>query len=154
MIFSSLKVAANDSIYPQAIRTALEYLRSKDFTAVAVGTYPIQGKDMYAMVMDVETKPVEEKKPEAHKRFIDVQYVCSGNEKLGYCLNTPAQTLVEGNDAKDLYFFADPAQENFVIATDGCYSIFFPEDLHRPGCMIEKPEKIRKVVVKINLDCL
>ena len=39
-----------------------------------------------------------------------------------------------------------------ILATKGCYNIFFPNDIHRPGCMVEHPGKVRKVVVKVSMD--
>ena len=42
--------------------------------------------------------------------------------------------------------------ETFSIATKGCYNIF-PNDIHRPGCMVGTPWKgEREVVVKVSMD--
>jgi YhcH/YjgK/YiaL family protein len=35
--------------------------------------------------------------------------------------------------------------------TEGSYAIFFPQDVHRPGCIKNKATPIRKVVVKVAL---
>ena len=48
------------------------------------GVYEIQGKDIYAQVFDAETGSVEEKRPESHKNYLDVQFLASGEEKLGF----------------------------------------------------------------------
>lgn len=62
MIYSSFR--ANDDLkkYPEAVRTALEYLKSKDFTKMEVGTYPIQGKDIYALVQEITTCPIGQRR--------------------------------------------------------------------------------------------
>ena len=38
--------------------------------------------------------------------------------------------------------------------TDGCYAIFFPEDVHRPCCQMGQAEDVKKIVLKIRVDTL
>ena len=46
-------------------------------------------------------------------------------------------------------------QADVVHAVKGCYAVFFPNDVHRPGvCVDGKPLDYRKVVVKVSLDLL
>ena len=132
MISSSIYTNEDLGKYPEGIQKALEYLMSRDFTQMEPGTYAIDGKDIYAMVMDITTCASADKRPEIHKKYADVQFVAKGREMLG--------------------FAPDVGDESFLIATKGCYNIFFPNDIHRPGCMVEHPGKVRKVVVKVSMD--
>ncbi len=59
----------------RGIQKALEYLMSRDFTQMEPGTYAIDGKDIYAMVMDITTCASADKRPEIHKKYADVQFV-------------------------------------------------------------------------------
>lgn len=154
MIFSSIH--ANDDIkkYPQAIQTAIEYLKANDFTAMETGVYEIQGKDIYAQVMDAQTGAYEEKRPEVHEKYIDVQFLASGREKLGFTPDTGSYEVDERFDERDLIFYKSVENEGFIEATPGCYSIFFPADVHRPGIAAAEPMKIRKVVVKVSVALL
>ncbi|WP_250694922.1 YhcH/YjgK/YiaL family protein, partial [Escherichia coli] len=34
------------------------------------------------------------------------------------------------------------------------YPIFFPQDVHRPGCIMQTASEIRKIVVKVALTAL
>ena len=61
-----------------------ERTMSNDFVNMEPGVYEIQGKDIYAQVFDAETGSVEEKRPESHKNYLDVQFLASGEEKLGF----------------------------------------------------------------------
>ena len=88
MIFSSIYAKDDAKKYPKAIQTALDYLKTHDFTAMETGVYEIQGKDIYAQVMDAQTGAVEEKRPEVHEKFVDVQFLASGKEKLGFTPDT------------------------------------------------------------------
>ena len=84
MIFSSFASGDDSSKYPKGIRIALDYLKCTDFESMEPGTYPIDGDDIYAEVKDLDTAPAEERKMETHKRYIDVQYVVTGKEKMGF----------------------------------------------------------------------
>lgn len=154
MIYSSFRADDDLQKYPPAIRIALDYLRKKDFSQMEKGTYPIQGKDIYALVQEITTCPVEEKKPESHEKYVDVQYVVEGRERLGFLPDAKKYPIVSSKEENDIYFYENVEGESFVIAQDGDYSIFFPNDIHRPGCMVDRPEKVRKVVVKVSVDVL
>jgi YhcH/YjgK/YiaL family protein len=154
MIYSSIYGTDDISKYPHVIQEAIEYLKSNDFTTMEPGTYVIKGKDMYALVMDIVTAPVEDKKPETHKQYIDVQFVATGVEKLGFTTDTGNYSIIDAKEENDIYFYGAIENESFIISEKGCYSIFFPSDIHRPACMALEPAKVRKVVVKINKDLI
>jgi YhcH/YjgK/YiaL family protein len=154
MIYSSIYGADDISKYPQVIQEAIEYLKSNDFTTMEPGTYVMKGKDMYALVMDIVTSPVEDKKPETHKQYIDVQFVAAGVEKLGFTTDTGNYSIIDAKEENDIYFYGTIENESFIISEKGCYSIFFPSDIHRPACMVLEPAKVRKVVVKIKKDLI
>ena len=66
------------------LKTARINLKSNDFVNMEPGVYEIEGKDIYAQVFDAETGSVEEKRPDSHKNYLDVQFLASGEEKLGF----------------------------------------------------------------------
>ena len=154
MIFSSIYAKDDDKKYPQAIRTALDYLKSHDFTKMEAGVYEIQGNEIYAQVFDAETAPAEAKRPEIHEKFIDVQFLASGRERLGFAPDTGNYEVDERLDEKDLIFYKAVETESFVEAVPGCYSIFFPSDVHRPAVAAGEPMQVRKVVVKVSVALL
>lgn len=51
-------------------------------------------------------------------------------------------------------FFDSVKEETFITLKGGDYLVLFPEDIHRPGLMVEEPAKIKKVVVKVNMDLI
>ena len=54
-----------------------------------------------------------------------------------------------------LYYQENPKSGEVMLQmTPGTYAIFFPEDVHRPFCQIDKPERVKKIVVKIAIDSL
>lgn len=154
MIFSSIYAKDDVNKYPKAIQTAIEYLKSNDFVAMEPGVYEIQGKDIYAQVFDTETGVAAERRPEVHEKYIDVQFLASGEEKLGFTPDTGKYEVDERIDERDLIFYKSVENEGFIVATPGCYSMFFPEDVHRPAVAVNEPMKVRKVVVKVSVALL
>lgn len=151
MIFSSIYAAGGWDKYPEAIQTALQYLKDHDFTNMETGVYEIRGKEIYAQVMDAVTGPAEEKRPEVHEKYIDVQFLAAGKERLGFTPDTGKYEVAERLEEKDLIFYKSVDNEGYIEATPGCYSIFFPEDVHRPAVAAGEPMAIRKVVVKVSV---
>lgn len=154
MIFSSIYAKDDWGKYPKAIQTALEYLKANDFTKMETGVYEIQGKEIYAQVMDATTGPAAEKRPEVHEKFVDVQFLASGRERLGFTPDLGTYEVAERFDERDLIFYKSVENEGFVEATPGCFSIFFPADVHRPGVAADESMTIRKVVVKVSVALL
>lgn len=154
MIFSSIYAKDDCKKYPQAIQTAIEYLKKNDFTKMEPGVYEIQGKDIYAQVFDAMTEPADRKRPEVHEKFVDVQFLASGKERLGFTADTGSYKVAERNDDRDLIFYESVDNEGFICAVPGCYSIFFPNDVHRPAVEWDGPMTVRKVVVKVSVELL
>ena len=88
MIIGNMKEAASGfGRYPVAVREALEFLRSHDFTTMEDGKYPIHGEDSVAILQRYETREPDSGKPEAHRRYVDVQYIVrrsGGNGLVSY----------------------------------------------------------------------
>jgi YhcH/YjgK/YiaL family protein len=154
MIFSS--IYSNDDCfkYPVAIQKAIQYLRDNDFNKMEPGVYEIDGKRMYAQVFDAIPKPAEELRPEVHEKYIDVQYIASGKEGIGFCVDEGNFEVDERIEERDLIFYKGVQNESFITAIGGCYSIFFPNDVHRPSIRIDDFTSVRKVVVKVSLELL
>lgn len=152
MIFGDLKhLDKEKNIYPEAILKALEYLRNTNFENLENGCYEIVGQDIFAKVFEIETASIDEKKPETHEKYIDIQYSLEGKEIIGFTRKTGEEQIYENFLENDDNVFYDKAvkDEAYLIMNKGTFAIFFPNDIHRPGCNYKKSERIRKVVVKV-----
>ena len=149
MIFTSIYSNDDYKAYPEIIRKMIEYLKANDFVNMEPGVYELQGKDLYAQVFDAETGSIEEKKPESHKDYLDIQFLVSGEEKLGFTPYSEKYEVEEYIKERDLIFYKNVENEGFVHAVPGCISVFFPCDIHRPAVAANNPMTIRKVVIKI-----
>ena len=135
---------------PEDILRGLKFLAETDIAALPAGRVDIDGDRLFALIQDYETVPKAEKRPESHASYIDIQYVASGREVIGYAPlagnNPVAEDLLE---SRDVQFFATVADETDLVLGTGAYAVFHPTDIHRPGCAAGAPAKVRKVVVKI-----
>ena len=131
----------------------LTYLLETDFSKVANGEYPLDGEKLFARVNTYETEPKAEKRPESHARYIDIQYLGEGCEKIWYCARTEKNVVTEDRSADDLFFYEDAAEKDVVTMEAGTFAIFFPWELHRPGCHAKhEGSRVQKIVVKVLAD--
>ena len=155
MIFSRILAKEDLLRCPKAIQKAVLYVAQTDFDALEDGRQEIDGERMFANVFHLTSKPKEKIPLEGHKEYADVQFWLSGCEWCGVAPRTGKENCIEAQKDRDLYFFDKGEGESFLYAQPGCYAVFFPDDLHRPGiCVDGDPETYRKVVVKIRMDLL
>ena len=155
MIFSSVQSKEDLARCPQAIQKAVLYAMQTDFDALEDGRQEIDGDRIFANLFHLTSQPAENVFPEGHKKYADVQFWLSGEEWCGVAPRTGKEVCAEAHEDRDLYFFEKTEGESYLYARPGCYAVFFPDDLHRPGiCADGKPTEYRKVVVKVRLDLL
>lgn len=150
MIFDQLK---NAELYFQIndrFRKAFDYLRSNDFDNIEPGKYEIDGEDIYAIVQQYDTKPMSSGKWEAHKKYIDIQFMVSGKEKMGYSHKNKMIVTHEYNSDKDALYLK--GEGNFLVAEAGYFAVFFPTDVHMPCIAINLSTPVKKVVIKVKSD--
>ena len=137
-----------DALGPR-IKQALDYLRQTDLAAIEPGKYPLDGHDVYASVQQYTTKPKDEGRWEAHRRYIDVQYVVNGAEQIGYA-HLSRLTAGEYDADKDLLRLT--GHGDLVSMPSGTFMLLLPEDAHMPGLAVDAPSPVKKIVVKIAVE--
>lgn len=110
-------------------------------------TYPLEnGRFFTARGV---TEPAEGGNAEAHRKYLDVQYLIKGEELVGWA---PLETMTpvdEFNTEKDVGFYSGP-MDLFRIAEGYCY-VAFPEDGHMPTRHVDTPTEFTKIVVKLKV---
>ena len=149
MIIDSIKNISVYSFENKNINKALEFLRDTDFGLQSDGRYDIDGDKIYALVNTYDTKEREHCYLEAHKKYIDVQFVAKGTEMLGY-LNYNGQNQHKAYDEeKDFMLFDE--EPSFIKFSENMFAVLFPDDLHMPGIKFETVTKVKKIVIKVKL---
>jgi YhcH/YjgK/YiaL family protein len=133
------------------LAAAFDYLRKTDLDRVEPGTHEIDGRRMYVMAQEYETKPMEKGRWESHRKYIDVQYVHRGAELFGYA---SLRDLKAGpyDEAKDFHSLEGEGKGDFFRLGEGVFVILFPQDGHMPGMAISAPQPVKKFVVKVAID--
>ncbi|MEW6195326.1 MAG: YhcH/YjgK/YiaL family protein, partial [Bacteroidota bacterium] len=117
MIFDILKHAELYFPLHEKMKVAFDYLRNNDFDNIEPGNYEIDGEDVYAIVQQYDSKPLSAGKWEAHKKYLDIQYVHSGKEKMGYSNSQKMIVTQEYSSYNDIMFLK--GEGNFLIAEAG-----------------------------------
>ncbi len=133
----------------EAFGMAMDFLKTTDFSACTPGEVIEAGRGVRAEIQEYTTKPTDQCRFESHRKYFDIQYVCSGEEMMGY---TPQRELEPDggyDEDSDLEFYKEPASPGYIHLRAGDYAIVSPDDGHKPRCIGEAPCVVRKIVVKV-----
>lgn len=129
---------------------AFAFLRDSDLLNMAPGKHPIDGNNVYASVTEGPAKDFQNTKCETHVKYIDIQYVIKGKEKMGVSPAAEVATITPYDSTKDVAFH-DCKESKFFEAVPGTFFIFFPSDAHRPGIKADGFDIVKKIVIKIRV---
>ena len=146
MIYDTLDhLEAYRGVHPGVMR-GLELLRDTDFSQWEDGRHEIDGERLFILLQSYETK-LQNDTPEAHRKYIDIQYLLSGQEQIGV---TDAARLreIRRDEAADFVGFEGPV-ECWAPMRPGDLLIVFPEDVHMVKVQYQGPSHVEKAVFKI-----
>lgn len=129
----------------------LKYLQDTDFSKTENGKYEILEDKVFAIVQEYTSKPITECKFEAHKKYIDIQYIVKGEEKIGVSDLSDFKELTPYNEEKDIIFLSSDKKAEFIKLQEKEFMILTPEDAHMPSIAEGKPNYVKKVVVKVHI---
>ncbi|MDH4202453.1 MAG: YhcH/YjgK/YiaL family protein [Phycisphaerae bacterium] len=136
----------------QRIAIGLALLNEESVRDAMPGKYEVDGENLFYIVDEYETKPVEEGRLEIHRKYLDIQYIVSGAECIG---TAPLAGLIEEapyDGEKDLAFYQYTPDMSRLHLHKGMFAIFWPNEPHMPGRSINNPEKVKKIVVKVRME--
>ena len=148
MIFDTLKNVDNYKGLGR-VYNALKFLSETDFSKIELGRYELDGDNIFYMVQSYDTDP-DKTISEAHKKYIDIQYMVEGEEIIGVADISEDKELTEAKEENDVWFY-DCKTEPLTLSA-GKYMVLYPNDLHCPGVATKgKALTCRKVVVKVKV---
>jgi len=133
------------------LRSAFEFLEQHaDGSGLEPGRTEIDGDRVYALVIDFEPKPPAECRFETHPQHIDVIYLVAGAETIGYAPEADLGPVVDEDKALGTRFYADPEEyASMKLRAGGLVCVCYPEDGHKPFCLLDPAAPARKIVVKV-----
>ncbi len=150
MVLDRIENAERYETLHTGFKKAFDFIRNNDLASLETGRYEIDGDSVFALVQSYNTAAVSEKQIEAHRNYIDIQYMISGEEMIGYTGSQNLTVTVPYSSEKDIEFYSHK-NTTFCYLEPGTFSIFFPEDPHMPCCQVKEgnPVEARKLVLKI-----
>jgi biofilm protein TabA len=133
----------------EPFQRAFAFLRETDLAQLPVGRIELDGKNLYVLIQEYSSKLPGTGKWEAHKRYIDVQYIIHGSERMGYAMLARLQQGTY-DPAKDFVPLAGDG--DWVTLNSGDFMVLYPNDGHMPGMAIDVPAPVKKAVVKIAIE--
>lgn len=136
-------------ILNNSFKIGFEYLTKENLEDLPYGKHNIN-ENISIIKETYDTLYLGETFWEAHEKFIDIQFILNGEEKIAY---SPINILNEivYNNKNDLKILKGEVK-SFIHLKNNDFAIFFPEDAHMSGL---SPEEIRvaveKVIIKIKI---
>ena len=148
MILDKIEHLETYASISERLAKGLQLLTTMDFSAMDTGRYEVEGDDLYFMIQSYQSKEKNDT-PEAHKAYIDIQYLLSGEELVGVGALSDMMEVVDANPEKDFWLYRGPLTN--VKIGNGYFIVLFPQDAHAPGIAADVPAPVRKVVVKVRI---
>ncbi len=149
MILDKIENADLYAALSENLKKGFDFLKNTNLLNAEIGKHEIDGKNVFALVSEYESKAHQDCRLEAHRTYADIQYIVSGKEAIGFAPLNNQTVTAEYNAEKDIVFFSGETEQLTVEA--GMFAVFFPQDVHRPCMQIDGPAKVKKVVVKVKM---
>lgn len=139
--------------HPQLRRleVAFRFLERADLKTLPAGKHAIDEK-AYALVDKSPTLPLEKSEFEAHRKYIDVHYVLSGQAMTGFAPVEKLMVIKPYDKEADAASYSVPKNYSELRMTPGKFAVFFPGAGHMPWCHLDGPHDVHRVVVKVQHD--
>jgi len=133
-----------------SLRRAFDFLQVCDLLQLPDGRVEIDGDRVFALVQRYETVRTDAPKYECHRKYIDVQFIATGEEVIGWA---PAErmSVTEAYDAgRDVCFGTIAAGTWTPVRLEaGQLMVLWPEDAHAPKGATGESKRVMKIVVKV-----
>lgn len=149
MVVDNIENAATyEKLHPQ-FKMVFDFLRKGMTEDLEAKRYEIDGDKAYAMAQSYTTVPEDKQKWEAHRKYIDIQFITDGVELIGYSKLENMTDPTDYNPEKDCLLSAKAKDATYVRADKGTFVILWPQDAHQPKCMDKKEGQVKKIVAKV-----
>ncbi len=147
MIKDRLEHASSYYGISENLKKGFEWLKNNDMQNIMDGKYVIDGDKLFANVQSYNTK--EDAPFEGHRKYIDIQYMIKGVEKIGVVDYKNCSTIENYNEEKDIEFLKINVEPNYQTLKEGDFLVFFPQDAHQPALDFKEKLFVKKVIVKV-----
>jgi len=156
MVFDDLTEANRYGALGTRLARGLAFVASTKLTTLPDGRLDLEGDDLFVSVSQYETKLEGQGTWEAHRRYVDIQCLATGCERVGRAAlaDVPCGPYdVEKDVLLAVSSGTAVVTGDFVTLTPGRFVVLFPHDAHMPGIAAGgSPTAVKKIVVKVRVD--
>lgn len=152
MIITNVNNEIQNKSLAKDIRFCIEFAKKNENKILSLvnGSYDVGYNNIKMNLGKYFTKSENEKFWESHKKYLDVQIMINGTEKVA--INDIRDMEVKSFDEeKDLTILEGDKAFDIIIKT-GDVLVFFPNDVHKPELNVSENDdsgNIRKIVTKV-----
>jgi len=128
---------------------AFAYLKETNLQTLANGRHVIDGENVYAIVTEAPTKDYDKTAFESHRKYIDLQYVITGEENMAKAPLASVTISKPYNESTDLANYTGDGK--IYTIPQNSFILFFPSDAHRPNITPGGNKVVKKIVIKIKV---
>ena len=150
MVYDSLNNIQTYAGLSEDIYQGLKFLQNAT-PDTAPGIYQITPR-VKAIVSEYETKPQNQNGYEAHRQYIDIQYLITGEEKINSLpLEYLKETKAYNQDIDAAFYEEANVRPQELLMGNGYFAILYPQDGHMPQLSVTAPVMVKKVVIKVKV---
>lgn len=152
MIITNVNNEIQNKSLAKDIRFCIEFAKKNENKILSLvnGSYDVGYNNIKMNLGKYFTKKENDKFWESHKKYLDVQIMINGTEKVA--INDIRDMEVKSFDEeKDLTILEGDKAFDIIMKT-GDVLVFFPNDVHKPELNVSEnddSENIRKIVTKV-----
>lgn len=126
------------------------FLDGQDLESLPLGRYDLD-QGIYINVEEYKTYPRRERQYEAHKKYVDLQIVIRGEEKICVEEEETLRSAVKYDPCRDVAFYHNDVPGTEYTMKAGDCLVLFPRDGHMPCLNARENESVpvKKAVVKV-----
>ncbi|MBR5579064.1 MAG: YhcH/YjgK/YiaL family protein [Lachnospiraceae bacterium] len=149
MIYDKLSNLNNYKGISKNLDKAIQFISSNDLNKLPLGKTSVDGDLVYINVMETKAQPLEERRYEVHKNYMDIQIDLVGTERIdtGDCHNVTLEDYNQESDAA----FADSEFVASCIVGPGNFVICMAREPHKPNIQVTEDTYLKKAVCKVHI---
>lgn len=147
MIFGNVNQGETFGVIEKKIKKCISYVKNHDLMSYEKGRHEIEGEKWFVNVVEYETTTPENRFWEAHKKYLDIHVMLSGEEQidLNFIHNLEQKEFVE----KDDFLPLEGEKNGYVVLRAGDFLVCYPGDGHRTAVQVSAPCTIKKAIFKV-----
>lgn len=134
----------------EKITEALDLIKNLDKSTLTPGIHEVND-EFYYNYLEYEAKEPTNSIYEAHKNYVDIQYIVEGQEHVDVSFEEYMELDTPYDAEKDIMFFKNPQKCFSRILGPEEYVIVLPHELHKPGQKVGENGNVKKIVGKVRV---